>query len=416
MRYEKAVYAPEENYFFERVDLSRLKDGQTAVFRHLRPTAAGYVCAEGRERLVTLPATATRLYALDGEVYAYLPAQGGLYCLSTGTTITGVDHEPIALLPHVTREGTSGLYCVERETLRYIRAGAVRASYPIASDCAAMHHGRLFTAKGTRLSFSAPYSETGVTQTERDPDKAGYIDFDGERGKIIALVSYRERLYVFFERGILRLRAEGEAIDFAATELPFAGGKALEGSVAHCGEKVCYMTSDGLYAFDGGCDFLEKCGELDLSQPIGAYAYNGSYAAAVSLKSGEIGIYVYDFREKAGRLLCGRGIIAGDRDLLLEAGSISRLTEEGGLPDGQACSLEVTLSAWPRTLLWLRLEGEGSYRITLGDGKILHAEGGARLRIGEKTPRSFLQMTLTPEGDDFRIRAIDIGWRREDGN
>lgn len=416
MRYDKAFYAPDEKFVFERVDLSAPKVGRVEYY-HMRPSNAGIVCGEGYASAYSLPEGATRLYILDDGVYAYLGTQKALYNAVSKTTITGIASEPKALLPHATKAGVKGMYCVEENSTRYISSGTVGGASNVGGTCAAMHHGRLFEGNGTKLRFSAPFSTDGVLQTERSPDGAGYIDFESGKGAILAIVSFREKLYLFFERGIIRMRAEGEALDFKAEETPFRGGKVLAGSVAVCGDRICYMTQDGLFSFDGTCDFLEKQDDINLTAAISAYDYNGKYAAAVSLKTGRKAIYLYDFMQKTGRYLLVKGLLSGERENFLVGTTVYRITENGGVPLGYDCSMTLTLSTVPRALAWVRVEGDGEFEIrTNASSGLFSCAGGEKAHICAKKPLTETQIQITVKSSAFRIRAIDVAWRKDDGN
>ncbi len=414
MRYDKALYAPQEEFLSERVDLLKPKDGQKVSLFHMRPSDTGVVCGEGYSAVLTLPVGATRLYVLDDGIYAYEQAQKALYNVISRSMISGIASEPRALLPHATEDGTKGMYCVEGGAVRYLRSGTVQGASTVGGDCAAMHHGRLFVASGTRLRFSAPFSTAGLLQAERDPDGAGYIDFEDGKGSILALVPFRGKLYLLFERGIMRMRAEGEALDFGAAEMPFRGGKILRGSVADVGNRICYMTQDGLFSYDGSCDYHDTPEEVDLSLPVSAYACNGKYAAAVTLRSGKKALYLYDFARKERRYLLAEGLLAGDGEYFLAGAGVYRLTERG-LPLGEDCSAEIALCSPPRALAWVRVEGEGQFELRIG-GIVYPCEGGEKVNVGGREKQSMTQIGITAKSADFRIRALGIAWRKKDGD
>ncbi len=417
MRYEKTLFAPEEKYFTERVDPSKPKAGQKVSLYHMRPTSSGIVCGEGNTEIATLPAAGSRLFATDGGVYAYLSGKKMLYDVTTMTPIAGIDAAPRAVLSHSTDTGVKGIYCVGENGAYYIRGDSVIRTFGIGGTCAAMHHGRLFAADGKRLRFSAPFSIEGVTQTGKDPDGAGYVDFEDGKGDIVALISFRERLYVFFERGIMRMRAEGEALDFAATEMPFAGGSVLPRSAAACGEQICYLTEKGLFAFDGNsCSLLEQRDEIDPNSAVSGDCYGGNYAAVVGLKNGRKVVYVYDFEEKSGRFLIGKGLSAGARENFLAGTAVYKFNRTGGLPLGFGCIMEVTVPAPLLKLAWMRIDGEGTFEISVNGGDPFPAKGGDGVRIDGKERTSETTVSITSEQPNFCIRALEFAWRKEDGD
>ncbi len=419
MRYEKTLYAPEEKFEIECVDPSRPAEGREISLLHMRPSAAGLVCAEGYEAVSVLPSAVSRLYVTDDAVYVYESVQKSLYNVTAKTRITGIASEPVALLPHVTENGARGFYCVEKDTVRYITGGAVKSSGRVGGTCAAMHHGRLFTADGLTLRFSAPYSADGIIQTDRDPDKAGSLDFDEGKGNIVALVSFREKLYIFFERGIAKMRAEGEALDFDVTAMPFCGGSVIRGSVADCGDRICYMTESGLYCFNGSvCSRLEgKRAEILRSSSFEGLCMNGKYAAVVTLTDAKNALYVYDFSEKAGRFILASGLISAAREYFVTSTTLYTLKEEGTQPLGGEASLLLTLSGTPRALAWMRIDGKGIFGImTNATENSFLAEKNEKVHICAKKRLFEVQITLLMKSASCRIRKIEFAWRKEDGN
>ncbi len=418
MRYEKRVFAPDGRYAAVRVDPSRPQDGATAALYNMRPTNTGLVCGEGYETVCVLLAAATRIYVLDGEIYAYLSDRKGLYEIGSQTVIGGIATEPKALLRQTTEAGVQGVYCVEQGATRYLKGGKVQWQTAVGGTCAAMHHGRLFSADGLRLRFSAPFSEEGLTQSDRDPDKAAYIDLDEGKGKIVAVVSFRDKLYLFRERGIVKMRAEGEALDFCLTEMPFAGGKIIEGSVAACGEEICYMTADGLFAFDGNsCSFLGYRNEIDFTAAVTGFGFRGKYAAAVTLKMGQKGLYVYDFLQKKGRFLLENGLVSAAGENFLIGSTVYRFTENGGLPFGRDCSLELTLPSSPSgALAWVRVEGYGSFALMTNAkaGKTFTAKSGEKVKICAQSRSAETMLSLVSKDPSFRIIAVEAAWRKSD--
>ena len=418
MRYEKTLYAPEEEFHIETVDPSRPVEGRETALFHMRPSASGLVCAEGYEEVSVLPTASSRIYVTDDAVYVYESAQKSLYNVTAKTHITGIASEPVALLPHVTEIGIKGLYCVEKDTVRYIADGAVKSSGPVGGACAAMHHGRLFTAVGLRLRFSAPYSVEGITQSDRDPDKAGHLDFDEGRGNIVAILSFREKLYLFFERGIVKMRAEGEALDFDVTAMPFSGGSVIGGSVADCGDRICYMTENGLYSFNGSvCSRLEgPRGEIGLTQAQG-FCLHGKYAALVSLTDDKKALYVYDFSEKTSRFILAEGLISAARGYFLAGTTLYSFTQKSSFPLGGESSLTLTLCGVPRALAWVRIDGKGIFGILTNatDGSF-SADGDEKVHICAKKRLSETKITILMKSAACRIHSIEVAWRKEDGN
>ncbi len=418
MRYDKTLYAPSEGFASEHVDLCDIKKGQRVTLYHMRPTKTGLVCGEGSREIGSLPSAAARIYATDSGLFTYLSADGAIYDVTAKTRVTGIGTEPTALLPHVTEAGVKGMYCVEKNAVRYLRLGKVQSVTNVGGTCAAMHHGRLFTASGTTLRFSAPFSAEGVTQTGRDPDKAGYIEFEDGKGAILSIVSFRDKLYLFRERCIVRMRAEGEALDFSATEMPSGGGKIIENSVADCGDRICYLTTEGLFGFDGsGCDFLEKEEDINLNLAVSGFCFKGKYAAAVTLTSGQKGIYVFDFTRGKGRFLLAKGILSGVREYFLAGTSVYAIADYGGMPVGYDCAAEIGFSTPPRALARVRVEGDGTFELrTNASSAVYTLTDGETAEINAKKKLTETLINITVKSSAFRLRGIEVIWRKENGD
>lgn len=115
----------------------------------------------------------------------------------------------------------------------------------------ALHGERLFvTVSGEKkdLWFSEDLDPTNWDASLRG---GGFIQMTDERGDLTRVISFLGYVYVFRERGISRVYATGRQTDFSVTNLFVSGGKIYPGSVAVCGDRVLFLASDGLYAFDG---------------------------------------------------------------------------------------------------------------------------------------------------------------------
>ena len=200
--------------------------------------------------------------------------------------------------------------------------------------------------------------------------------------------------------------------------MPFRGGKILQGSVAVCGDRICYMTENGLYSFNGSvCSRLEgPRGEIDLTQAQG-FCLHGKYAALVSLTDGKNALYVYDFSEKTGRFLLANGLISATKEYFLAGMTLYSFTESGGPPLGYESSLTLTLCSVPRALAWVRVEGTGNFGISTNvSTDTFAAEGDEKVHICAKKRLSETQISVTMKSDVCRIRYFEAAWRKENGN
>lgn len=108
----------------------------------------------------------------------------------------------------------------------------------------------------------------------------GFIKMADGRGRLLKLVSYGGYLYIFRERGISRLTANGSQADFYLTHLFVSSGKILEDTITLCGDRIIFVATDGVYAFDGSntVRILEDLGDLLIknSGAVGCF-FNGKY-------------------------------------------------------------------------------------------------------------------------------------------
>lgn len=115
----------------------------------------------------------------------------------------------------------------------------------------AVHFERLFaTVDGEKNSvwFS---DELDPTEWSISLDEAGFIELVDERGALQKVVSFNDYVYIFREYGISRLTAYGDQTQFSCSNLYVSSGKINPKSVCVCGDKILFLSSDGLYKFDG---------------------------------------------------------------------------------------------------------------------------------------------------------------------
>lgn len=186
-----------------------------------------------------------------------------------------------AMVPVYGEDGTAKLaFCSADGIWLYDKATKMTKIYAErASTLACAFHERLFfVERPFCVRYCAPLAHTFWTDSA---DEGGHVEFPSEEGEIVGLEAMNEAVYVFRERGIVRLDARGAAREFSAQAVPYGGGKILEGSIGACGEKIFFLTEDGAYAFDGKT--ARRIAEASpLSLPTGRQvcehaAYNGKY-------------------------------------------------------------------------------------------------------------------------------------------
>ncbi len=114
-----------------------------------------------------------------------------------------------------------------------------------------VHNERIFATEGngsTSLWFSDDFNPLNWYISL---DEAGFIDFQDERGALLKVISFLDYVYIFREYGISRLTAFSVQEDFSVSNLHFKVGKIYGGSVTDCGEYVYFVSTDGIYRFNG---------------------------------------------------------------------------------------------------------------------------------------------------------------------
>lgn len=140
--------------------------------------------------------------------------------------------------------GQIGLLILEDDTIK-----AVNNALEITQLCA--HYERVFAVvKGKRNSlwFSDSFDPYNWNVSIAE---GGYIEFDGTLGQVNTIKSFKDYLYVFCDYGIYRLTAFADQSSFNLKRLYSACGKIYAESVAECGDKILFASSEGLYRFDG---------------------------------------------------------------------------------------------------------------------------------------------------------------------
>ena len=170
----------------------------------------------------------------------------------------------------------------------------------ITSMC--RHYERIFAieeGKRTKLVFSANLDPTNWNV---DIDEAGYIDLADERGALEQVISFNDYVYIFKEYGICRLSAYGDQTEFSISNLYTTSGKIYGNSVCLCGDRIMFLSKDGIYAFNGystsklslKIESLFK--NMDNENCASAY-FNGKYYLALKLNFADdekIGCENYD--------------------------------------------------------------------------------------------------------------------------
>lgn len=92
---------------------------------------------------------------------------------------------------------------------------------------------------------------TNLNLKEWSDEESSAIEFLDNRGSFNKLVAFNDYVYLFREYGITKISIYTSKDDFSFTHLYTSSSKIYENSVCVCGDKVFFMTRDGLYTFNG---------------------------------------------------------------------------------------------------------------------------------------------------------------------
>lgn len=209
-----------------------------------------------------------------------------------------------------------GLYILNGTTLK-----RVESAPKITSMC--IHSERLFATtsdEGSSLWFSDDFNPTNWSISL---DEAGFIELPDERGKLLKVVSFLDYVYVFRSYGISRIYAFGDQTDFSVDNLYNNLGKIYANTVTECGGYIIFLTSSGLYRFNGIdavkiLPFYDKyLNGVDNEDAKGVY-YNGKLYLNVNMKfdnkKTEKVVLVYDVESKVPYI--AKGLKLDDLELV----------------------------------------------------------------------------------------------------
>ncbi len=183
-----------------------------------------------------------------------------------------------------------------------------------------VHNERVYgTVRGEseQLWFSDDFDPENWTVSG---DEAGYISFQDECGDALAAVSFLGYLYIFREHGIYRLTAYGDQSEFVLKKLFTATGRIYKHTIVLCGDRIMFLTDEGIFAFDGYSASPAVKEFPDFSYPEGCRAayHGGAYWISCVTDIGELGQGAYtanaivrcDLRDGSLAMLAGEDIVA----------------------------------------------------------------------------------------------------------
>lgn len=397
--------------------LYRMQDGDVLPLPGSLPEIDGFffVYEKGEEGGYT---EALGFISTVGSVYIYSAYTSGFVLWHS----FGVRMKALAAMDE--NEEWVTLFIGEAGVFRYAASGPVATAITSASTAACVFKDRVFCAvEPFTVRYGAPLKPTAFGESIND---GGRICFPSERGKIVALVPFREKIFVFYEYAIASLEAAGAARDFLFEKLSYHGGRIFGDSVGVCsvgGEKIFFLAEDGLYAFDGS-KAESICADLKISPLRGEQVCNhacfeGKYFLRFPDVNGEKRAVVVDAEtEKGYYAFAPEGLCSvGGRGFCSSDSRVRTLAFDGDLPKGETYTFSATGQTFGvrgvKTLKTLVFEGEGTFGVCVSNGRkektvdLQFEEGVAKAKIGLKGKAFSLKFVLT-KGTLLRKMTAEI--------
>lgn len=146
-----------------------------------------------------------------------------------------------------------------------------------------IHYERLFATSSGASNAVWFSKELDPINWDINLESAGFIETADERGANINVLSFLDYVYVFREFGISRICAYADQTQFSVSHLFTSSGRISAKTISLCGDRIIFLTSSGLYAFDGLDTYKildEISGSISDIDNACACFYNGKYYLA----------------------------------------------------------------------------------------------------------------------------------------
>lgn len=197
--------------------------------------------------------------AKDGAMF--LVSNLKLYCKPAGDTEFTVIAEGLARVPFFC-EYNGGILISDGVTNYTYADGALTSTEAVVGLYAGViHYSRLFGVDddGLTIRWSAPSADDSWAEGLRF---SGWLTLPPQRGKILQLVPYDDKLIAVREQGLTVIKAYGQTENFRVSGTDTDTDKIVDGTAAVCAGKLFFVAYSGLYSYDGS-DIKRECGGLD---------------------------------------------------------------------------------------------------------------------------------------------------------
>ncbi len=288
-----------------------------------------------------------------------------------------------------------------------------------------LHYERLFVTSADESDCVRFSDDLDPTNWAEGLDSGGFIQLADGYGRCNRALSFLNYVYIFRDFGISRMVAYADQTEFSVSNLYVSSGRIYANTVAVCGDKVIFLASDGLYAFDGldTVKLKPSLGAITENKESAVATYcDGKYCLAYSLNGGcNDSLLVYDTNTGAAELSSGFRIdaFAGVGELAaLSDGRVVRITPCGsalGMPTKKVWRVPFGSLSLPdayKRIERITLETATDLKLTvlLGDDRreigVRGREGVQGFKIGARGKRVGLEIEC--ESVNTRIAELSL--------
>ncbi len=114
-----------------------------------------------------------------------------------------------------------------------------------------IHNNRMYVTDANNKNLVWFSHEDDPTNWQVDGNDCGNIEFRDKRGSCLKVVAFEDYVYVIREYGISRITAHKQQNEPEVENMYLSSSAIIADTICVCGDKILFMTSDGLYSFNG---------------------------------------------------------------------------------------------------------------------------------------------------------------------
>lgn len=278
-------------------------------------------------------------------VEMYLGANGDVYAEKDGAFVKAGDSRlsspPLTAGYRLYGEDVT-LLCTSEDGMNVYDGTAIRKvdPSPLVTSMT-LHYERLFATTANEPYTVRFSDDLDPTNWAEGLDYGGFLQLADGYGKTNKVISFLNYVYVLRDYGISRIVAYADQSEFSVSNLYVSAAEIYPRTAAVCGDRVVFLASDGLYAFDGlsTAKILSRLGTLSERKESATAAYFGGkyYLAYSSGGEKNDSLLVFDLSTGVCELSVGVNIdrfTSGNRLGAISGGKVVKITRCGKTLDG----------------------------------------------------------------------------------